>query len=203
MAQGKKSFLLYADQIEIFETLPDDVAGRLIKHIFQYVNDTDPKSKDVLINVAFASIKTQLKRDLKKYESIQERNKTNGKLGGRPPKPKKPSGLIGNPREPKQADNVNVNDNENKKKNVKKNIEVRKEAFRQSIKDYRLKNKDRYPKQLYIDFEGYWSEESPAKSKMRFELERAFGLPQRLATWFKRDLNGTYASTVKKLNTFE
>lgn len=42
MAEGKKSFVAYADWNDMFQVLPDDVAGKLIKHIFSYVNDKKP-----------------------------------------------------------------------------------------------------------------------------------------------------------------
>ena len=118
MAKGKKSFVLYADQVTIFTELPDDVAGKLIKHIFKYVNDEDPETDELIIRVAFASIKTQLKRDLKKYEERCKRNKTNGLQGGRPKthkNPKKPTGFLCNRTEPKKPDNDNDNDNDNDK----------------------------------------------------------------------------------------
>lgn len=69
MAKDKKGFILYADQKELFDQLPNDKAGELIKHIFSYVNDEDPVNEDLLINLAFTPIKQQLKRDLKKWES--------------------------------------------------------------------------------------------------------------------------------------
>ena len=59
----KKSFILYLDQKELFDSLPDEIAGKLIKHIFSYVNCEEPTSDDLIINVAFASIKQSLKRD--------------------------------------------------------------------------------------------------------------------------------------------
>jgi hypothetical protein len=43
MATGKKSFILYTDFINVFEHLSDREAGILIKHIFRYVNDQEPK----------------------------------------------------------------------------------------------------------------------------------------------------------------
>jgi len=73
--QGKKSFLLYTDQREVFEELSDEDAGKLIKHIFAYVNDEDPITSDKLLKVAFLPIKTQLKRDLKTWENKQEQRK--------------------------------------------------------------------------------------------------------------------------------
>jgi hypothetical protein len=62
--EGKKSFVLYTDQREVFEELDDELAGKLIKHIFAYVNDENPETDDLLINAVFANIKATLKRDL-------------------------------------------------------------------------------------------------------------------------------------------
>jgi uncharacterized phage protein (TIGR02220 family) len=107
MAKDKTSFILYADQRSYFDKLTDDEAGRLIKHIFSYVNDENPNPVDRITDLSFEPIKLQLKRDLIKYESIVNRNKSNGSLGGRPKtqeEPKKPTGLFGNPIKPKKAD---------------------------------------------------------------------------------------------------
>ena len=77
MATGKKSFVAYADWKETFEALPDDIAGKLIKHIFAYVNDENPTA-DYIITAVFANIKNTLKRDLKKWEEQQEQRKQAG-----------------------------------------------------------------------------------------------------------------------------
>jgi len=68
MAQGKKSFVAYSDWKNIFDELPNEDAGALIKHIFAYVNDENPVSNSVLIRAVFANIKTTLKRDLEKWD---------------------------------------------------------------------------------------------------------------------------------------
>jgi hypothetical protein len=124
MAKDKKSFILYCDQHGLFSKLPDDKAGKLIKHIFSYVNDLNPETEDLLIEVAFESIKTQLKRDLRKYENYIEKQKENGKKGGRP----KTQAFLEETQKtqafflkPKKADNVNVNVNDNViiKENIK------------------------------------------------------------------------------------
>ncbi len=109
MAENKRSFLLYADLIHTVNKLPDKEAGVLMKLILSYVNDENPDidSYDFVIQIAFEPIKQQLKRDLQKYQNIVERNKINGSKGGRPKKAKKPSGLIGNPKEPRKADSGN------------------------------------------------------------------------------------------------
>lgn len=81
MAKDKKSFILYADSKDLINALPDDVAGRLLKHIFAYVNDENPHTDEILLNVAFAPIKAQLKRDLKKYEGKKKERSNSGILG--------------------------------------------------------------------------------------------------------------------------
>jgi hypothetical protein len=81
MAENKKGFILYADQKELFTQLTDELAGKLIKHIFRYVNDEDPITDDVIINIAFTPIKQHLKRDLDKFNETKERRSKAGKIG--------------------------------------------------------------------------------------------------------------------------
>ena len=81
MAENKKGFILYADQKELFTQLSDELAGKLIKHIFRYVNDENPVSEDVIINIAFTPIKQHLKRDLDKFNETKERRSKAGKIG--------------------------------------------------------------------------------------------------------------------------
>ena len=81
MAEDKKGFILYADQKELFSQLPDELAGKLIKHIMAYVNDENPVTDDIVINIAFTPIKLQLKRDLIKFEETKGRRSLAGKIG--------------------------------------------------------------------------------------------------------------------------
>lgn len=80
--EGKKSFVLYTDQREVFDELSDQDAGKLIKHIFSYVNDENPTTDDILIKVAFLPIKTQLKRDLKIWDEKKLQRSEAGRKGG-------------------------------------------------------------------------------------------------------------------------
>jgi hypothetical protein len=128
MAKNKKSFILYCDQQGVFNKLPDEIAGKLIKHIFAYVNDENPPCDDLLLSIAFEPIKTQLKRDLSKYEDYIDKQSVNGSKGGRPKKANETQKTQAFFQEPKKADNVIVivNDNENeisKKGFVKPTIE--------------------------------------------------------------------------------
>ena len=83
MAKDKKSIIVYADWQEQFDSLTDAEAGKLIKHFFAYVNDENPTS-DRLTELMFIPLKKALKRDLRKYESYIDKQKSNGKKGGRP-----------------------------------------------------------------------------------------------------------------------
>ena len=116
MAKDKKSFILYTDQSGVFKQLPDEIAGKLIKHIFAYVNDENPICDDLIINIAFEPIKQSLKRDLKRYEEYIEKQSLNGAKGGRPKKATETQETQPFLEKPKKADSVsdsvNVNDNE-------------------------------------------------------------------------------------------
>ena len=99
MAKGKKSFVLYTDQIGIFSKLTDEQAGLLIKHIYAYCNDEEPKG-DFVTELAFESIKQALKRDLRKFEDVKVKRseagkKSAGKTATRK-KPALPTGLTAN-----------------------------------------------------------------------------------------------------------
>ncbi len=111
MAKDKKSFVLYADQQDLFSFLPDEVAGKLIKHIFSYVNDEDPKADNQLVELAFISIKRQLKRDLQKWETQLEQRREAGRKSA---EKRQRNATTVNERSRASTDNVNVNVNDNK-----------------------------------------------------------------------------------------
>lgn len=112
MAKDKKSFILYVDQKDLWNKLPDEIAGKLIKHIYAYVSDENPESEDLIVNIAFEPIKQQLKRDLKLFEEKRVKRSEAGIAGAnkrwqtiaKDSKRIKPIAKI--------ADNVNVNDND-------------------------------------------------------------------------------------------
>ncbi len=81
MAKDKKSFILYVDQKDLWNKLPDEVAGKLIKHIYAYVSDENPTSDDLIVNIAFEPIKQQLKRDLKLFEEKRVKRSEAGIAG--------------------------------------------------------------------------------------------------------------------------
>jgi uncharacterized phage protein (TIGR02220 family) len=111
MAKDKKSFILYVDQKDLWNKLPDEIAGKLIKHIYSYVSDENPKSDDLIVEIAFEPIKQQLKRDLKLFEEKRVKRSEAGMAGANKRwqeianDSKRINGIA------KMAVNVNVNDN--------------------------------------------------------------------------------------------
>ena len=77
MAEGKKSFMFYCDWIDTFKSLSKDDSFELFLHLLEYVNDTNPTSKNPVVNAVFPIIRNQLKRDLKKWETKAEKNRQN------------------------------------------------------------------------------------------------------------------------------
>ena len=113
MAKDKKGFILYADQKALFEQLPNDKAGELIKFIFAYVNDENPVTEDLIINLAFTPIKQQLKRDLIKFEETKGKRSEAGKAGAN----KRWQNIANDSKRISTIAKIAVNDNVNVKEN--------------------------------------------------------------------------------------
>ena len=124
MAQDKKGFILYADQKALFDKLPNDKAGELIKHIFSFVNDENPTTDDLLIEIAFEPIKQQLKRDLKKFESAKKQRSEAGKRSAELRKEQRKATPVETVERKVTKSTVKDNVNVNGKVNVKVNDNV-------------------------------------------------------------------------------
>ena len=112
---AKNSFVIYHNYRETLEDLTDEQVGILMRAIFDYEIDGIEPTFDGELKIAFKFIKKDLDFNSSKYESICERNRTNGAKGGRPKNPKNPNGFSktqDNPEKPKKADNDNEYDNE-------------------------------------------------------------------------------------------
>ena len=110
---GKDNFILYGEQEQLLEDLNDAQTGRIFKAIFEYERTQIVPQLSQVERLVFKSFKISLDKNREKYEKVVERNKANGKKGGRPKNPNNPSGFSENPKEPKKADNDNDNDNDN------------------------------------------------------------------------------------------
>jgi hypothetical protein len=107
----KNSFLIYDDYKQHFELLQTaDEVKDLLFAIFDYHKDGKAPTLTPMAQMAFSFMKANMDRDSDAYKKICHRNQVNGNKGGRPIKPKKPSGLIDNPKnpvEPKKPDTDN------------------------------------------------------------------------------------------------
>lgn len=79
MATGKKSVLLYCDLIHTIEKMDDKTAGEFFKHYLRYINDQEPKTDNMVVELTFESVKQNLKRDLLKWENIKGKRSEAGK----------------------------------------------------------------------------------------------------------------------------
>ena len=179
MAKDKKGFILYADQKALFDQLPNEKAGELIKFIFSYVNDENPISEDLIINLAFTPIQQQLKRDLIKYEETKDNRSKAGKAGANKRWQNVTEDSKRIPSIAKIADNVNVT----VKDKVINNIEHRKNKFYESLSIF----VSEYPREMIRDFYNYWTEHGEKDKKMRFEKQTTFGVKQRLSVWYNKN----------------
>lgn len=128
MAVDKKSFVLYSDLIHTVSKMPNDKAGELFKHILSYVNDEQPKTDDLIIQLTFEPIRQQLKRDLKKYEDKKKQWSEAGKRSAEVRKANKNQRTLTTVKnvatDSTVNDNVSVNDIIYKKKNIAYNSDA-------------------------------------------------------------------------------
>ena len=121
MASKKDTTIFYQNQIEICKKYMDaEQFGRLMFALFEYEAGNDPEVGDD-IAIAFEFMSLQMQIDREKYAKIVERNRKNGKKGGRPKKeenPKNPNGYFENPNEDDDEDD---DDNENENDDVNDN----------------------------------------------------------------------------------
>ena len=196
MAENKKSVLLYCDLIHTVEKISDEDAGALFKHYLRYINDLNPTTDNVLVDVLFESIKQNLKRDLVKWEIRAERSRLNGHKGGRPKNPEEPSGLNGNLDEPRKPDTVKdtvtVTDTVTDKVKVIVTKEVRELTFREQVAQHTT-----YEALMLDEFADYWTESNPKGKKLKFELQKTFDIARRLKKWSSNNFNTSKDSTME------
>lgn len=130
----KKSFVMYTEYREHLEMLTLEEIGELTIALIDYqaTGEVPDFPKRSALAMCFSFIRKRMDKDNAKYEEKCERNRSNGKKGGRPTKetdnpeteenPNKPNGFSENrtvipeteenPTEPQKADNDNEYDND-------------------------------------------------------------------------------------------
>lgn len=125
----RDGIIIYVQQYEAIKDLSQSDKGLLLDAIFHYhITGEVMQELPPMVLMAFTFIRTSIDSNTRKYEAIVERNRENGKKGGRPrnpnnpSEPKKPTGLKktqanpNNPSEPKKADTDTVTDTVKDKK---------------------------------------------------------------------------------------
>jgi hypothetical protein len=195
MAENKKSFTAYCDWNTTFNSLPDEKAGQLIKHLFAYVNDEEPTTDDLLINAVFANIKATLKRDLIKWKEKSEKNKQIA-IDRWNKNASKGIDINANVCEriktdanytDSVSDSDNVSDKVINKKESKPSLETRSLAFKETLRPFL----NQYGADMLKSFYNYWSEPNQSKTKMLFEMQKTWDNSRRLSTWSKREKDFT------------
>lgn len=140
MAEGKKSFVLYADLKPTIKKLVENDrinntnnAGELFLHIFEYVTDCNPEAINFIVDVSFEPIKQQLKRDLIKFEEVKEKRSVAGKASSEARKNAKQTSTnsthVESVEQTSTNSTVSVNDNVNVNDSVINNKTDSKESY--------------------------------------------------------------------------
>lgn len=194
MADGKNTIVIYKDWKNIFEKLTDEESGRLIKHLFRFVNDENPES-DRLIELVFEPIKLTLKRDLKHWETVIEKRREAGKKGGiasgetrKQNEANEANALIVKQNEANEADSVIDIDSViviEKEKKIDRIVFIEKiqKDFYQSLTPF-VKE---FGRDTLREFYEYWSEPNKSKTKIKFQLEKTWDTRLRLLRWVSND----------------
>ena len=224
MATGKKSFLLYCDIIHTIEKMDDTTAGEFFKHYLRYINDLNPKTDNLIVDIAFESVKQNLKRDLKKWEGTKDAKSISGQEGNLKrwhpdiyqdykdgKQTLKESQNIAKGRTAiKPIANIAVKDTVTvtdtvkdtvtvkvKDKVINKNtLDKRKLKFAESLEIYL----DTFGKDLLNNFFHYWTEHNEDGKKMRFEYAKSqpFNVKRRLTSWQSRNIENANFKGNKK-----
>jgi hypothetical protein len=189
MAENKKSFVLYADQRGIFDKLNDEQSGKLIKHIFAYVNDEEPEG-DFVTELAFESIMRQLKRDLTKWGETREGRSKAGKASAEARRLRKEQEATNstNVKSVQQTStNPTVNDNVTVNVNVNDTVINKKsKAFAppslEEVNEYCKERKNSVNAETFVDF---YSSKGWLVGKNKMKDWKAS-----VRTWEKRENNG-------------
>lgn len=98
MADERKGFVVYGDLADTLSELSDEEAGVLFKAMMAYFTGGDEPDLPRELRFAFIPVRQQMDRDREKYERKCEKNRENGRLGGRPKKPNKTERFLEKPK---------------------------------------------------------------------------------------------------------
>ncbi|WP_407475229.1 DUF6291 domain-containing protein [Elizabethkingia anophelis] len=185
----RDSFIFYRSFYEAIKELPRDIQGEVLTTIMEYgLEGVTTDNLKPVARAIFTLIKPILDANNQRF--------VNGSKGGRKPsnnqdetenKPKcnqEEAKVLPNKEEDvEEEEEVDV-DKEGEKKHApaKPFSKLSKDEFYNSLAEH----VGEYSKQTVRDFFDYWTEPS-ASGKMKFQLEKTWSVPHRLATWKRNE----------------
>ena len=144
MKNERISFMFYLEWRKQIELMEDDELRRFITNLLDYHEDMEINLPTRIEKATWYGIEPALRVNNEKYYQRVEKNRENGKLGGRPTKSKsknqmvydKPNGLPQNPKNPV------IGDRQETTGNSKKNIDNSKKITNNRITDNGEKSTD-------------------------------------------------------------
>lgn len=110
---AKNTILVYTDLMEQLEELSLEERGIILTAMIKYQMGEELPKMSKLLKLVFIPIRQSIDRDNDAYERKCEKNRENGKLGGRPKNQTVTSETERFSEKPKKADNDNENDIDN------------------------------------------------------------------------------------------
>lgn len=180
----KESFILYTDQKAVIDKLSDEQAGKLIKAIYEYVENGKMPEMDSVLDLVITPFKTVLDKDRTKYEEVSKARAEAGSKGG---KAKESKTKQKKQLKTKESKTSNSDDNDNEYDNVNDNdlnIKSKRKSFTpptlEEIQNYVREKKLNVDTEYFYKYfsEGNWIDSlgKPVKN-----------WKQKLITWDKRN----------------
>ena len=156
----KDSFVLYTKYLDNIQALSMEQRGMLFTSLMLYASGQEPEEMDPVTAMAFSFIKSQMDKDIEKYNETCAKRSEAGKLGGRPKKQeeaKKANGFSENQKKQgkaKKADNEYEyeydNDNDLLKENTKRKVFSTPTV--DDVRAYCLERNNKVDPQQFVDF---------------------------------------------------
>ena len=106
----KDSFVLYTKYLDNIQALSMEQRGMLFTSLMLYASGQEPEEMDPVTAMAFSFIKSQMDKDIEKYNETCAKRSEAGKIGGRPKKQeeaKKANGFFENQKKQEEAKKAN------------------------------------------------------------------------------------------------
>ena len=157
---------VFVDTSATIDLLSDAEAGRLLKSLLHYAVDGEGDELTGQEKLVFAMLRAQMDRDAASYQSYVDKQRTNGKKGGRPRNPEKPNETQPNPENPslfsktqksqEKKEDKDKDKDEDKDRTKKKSVGVASPRFTppslSEVENYCLERKNGVDASRFVDF---------------------------------------------------